>query len=223
MSVVRHDNCTVTVLLAGRLGRMCPPVERKLESVMPPQSAPPAGVQLKLEQIKPEEGVSRTTEPSAADKPALAKVMVYTVVADPLNEVVPLVLETLSEAAGLTKTVTVALLLVGTGSLVPAGGWATAVLVMKPLKVLGKATTLKLTLPLTGKVMEALILVVVVVKLAVPPPAPVRVTAPTIVQPASVSVNGAPTTGEGPRLTTVTVKTVVCEGRVLVALATLLT
>ena len=76
MPVTWHVSTTVTVLPAEKVGSTWPAGLRSVLGVIAPQLAPAPGVQVRLTQDSPVEGVSLTKAPSAGDGPALAKVRV---------------------------------------------------------------------------------------------------------------------------------------------------
>ena len=99
-----------------------------------------------------------------------------------------------------------------------------AVLVTEPLKIVGSAATIKLTVLLIGSVSVAVMEVAELTSpVTVAPPAAVRVTAPEMLKPVSVSKNGTSVAALGPALNTDTVKMTVPVGLVLATLEVLVT
>src|SRR5690606_41215233 len=82
-----------------------PPPALALMSGEAGQAAPPASLpHVTSVQVSPDAGTSFTTEPSAADGPALATRIVYTISSPPSTAPVPLVLETDRSARGTGMT-----------------------------------------------------------------------------------------------------------------------
>src|SRR5258706_415498 len=190
------DSSSATVTFAGA-GHAAPPVApRHTAAVL----------------LRPAAIGSVTIEPLPDDGPALETTTVYVVVPLALTVVTPSVLVIDRSASGCTLSVSLAVLLPGVGSLVPAGGATVTVLVTVPLVAVTFAEMAKVTVPPTGNVgmitpvdSSSATVTFAGAGHTAPPVAPMHA-APVLLNPAATgSLTTEPSPGEGPALVTTTV------------------
>src|SRR5229473_3294657 len=174
-----------------------------------------AGVHVQVALLMPAGSVSVTVAPVTASGPPFVTVMVYVTVPPGTAVVAPSVLVMLRSACGVSVSVSVAVLLPGVGSVVPAGAVTLAVLLRLPVAEAEMlAVTVNVAVPPFARLTVVLMLPVPLVAPQLAAGAHVQL---ALLMPAgSASVTVAPVTALGPALLTTMVYVTVPPGTAVV-------